>query len=1118
MRHHKPKEHSSFNWLNATQFLGALNDNLFKLLLILFFIGHAGEDAASRVTATAGAIFVVPFLAFSPLAGRLADRFSKKRIIVAAKGAEVAIMALGALCFIGQSIFGLYLTLGLMATQSALFGPAKYGIVPELVEQRDLSRANARLEALTYLAIIAGTALAPALPSLTRGSYAAAAMVSTAIALAGLLASLAIRTTPGGTRRPGSLRATLALLSKDRELLLAVLGAAWFMLLAAFFQLNLIPYGLQTLGLDAQQSGSLFLVAALGIGLGSLLAGRLCGDGIEFGIVPLGTLGLTLACTLLASFSGSLTAALGAIGLLGLASGLIVVPLHAFIQMRAPAERRGEILAATNLASWTGVLLASALLYLLSGPLAFSARQGFMVIGLLTLALTLAAFRVLPDFLLRFLGVLFTRLCYRVRITGKAGLPIEGGALLVANHVSWVDALILLACGQRRIRFIMERSIFNTRFVRPLFQLMGVIPISSGDGRKAMVASLRQARQALDDGFLVCIFAEGALTRNGQLNPFKAGLESIVRGSSHPIIPVHLGGLWGSIFSYRNGRPLGRLPSQIPYPASVAFGAPLPADTPAAQVHQAVTELSAGLPGRTESLGRALVRSARRNWNRRAMADTGGNKYSYGQALTAALLLGERLKQATVGQQRVGILLPASTAGALTNLAITLAGKVPVNLNFTASPEALKSAIEQCDIGTIVTSRAFLEKLELPELCGLLPLEEVMTRIGPIDKLRAWLKARLAPARLFNAPADAEATIIFSSGSTGDPKGVILTHGNIITNIEAMASVMRLTPQDNLCAALPFFHSLGFSGTLWLPLLSGFSASYHSSPLDGAKIAEVVRNHRSTLLLATPTFLLGYLRRAKPEDFASLRLVVTGAEKLKERVADAFEKKFGLRPLEGYGATELAPVAALSVPDTHIGGVRQIGAKAGSVGRPLPGIAVRIVDPETGSALPPGNDGLILVKGSNVMASYLNRPEATAEVLRDGWYRTGDLGHVDNEGFLFITDRLARFSKIGGEMVPHLAVEETLLAAISSTEPAIAVTAIPDEKKGEKLVVIHTPVAGALETLRRTLECSSLPNLWRPNRDAYIEVDELPLLGSGKLDLGRLRKIAIERLPPVVAT
>ena len=1115
----------SFAWLNVTQFLGALNDNVFKLLLIFFLITLEGPESAGRVAALAGALFVVPFLLFSPAAGMLADRVGKNRIIVAAKGMEVAVMALATAGFALAVPGLLYLALFLMALQSTLFSPAKYGIVPELVERASLSRANGFIEAMTYLAIILGTALATLLPTLTEGRYVMAGLACTAIALTGLATSLGIgRTTaapPVQTASQGTLRRSLAVLRADRHLTLAVIGSAAFMLLGAYVQLNLIPLGMQNLGLSQEGGGALFLLAAFGIGLGSLAAGRLSGRNVELGIVPLGALLLTLSALTLGIFPGQWEIALPAIFILGVGGGLFIVPLNALIQLRAPKEDRGKVLAAANLLGWSGVLAAALLTHLTSVTLALPAAHGFIALGLLALALTAAALIALPDFLLRFIALVIMRLAYRVKVRGAHNVPTEGGALLVANHVSWVDALLLMATQQRRIRFLMERRIYGAPLLNLLCRIMGVIPIASGDGRRELIASLRRARAALDEGYLVCIFAEGAITRTGSLQAFRPGFERIVQDSDHPVIPVHIGGLWGSIFSYANGRLFARLPSLLPGRALVSFGAPLRAASSASEVRQAVMELSCDDFDFRKEKGRSpahrFTAMARRHWGRRAIADTTGKNLSYGRTLAASLALAKALETSLDDRPHVGLLLPPSVGGALTNLALTLSGRVPVNLNYTASREAFASAIRQAEIGTVVTSRRFLERIgDYPLPDQTIFLEDLLPAVTRGAKAAAWLKARFLPSSILlrrtSADPDAPATIIFSSGSTGEPKGVMLSRHNILSNIEALRAVFPLESRDNLCGVLPFFHSFGFTGTLWLPLLCGFSAVYHPNPLDAGKIAETVRAHRSTFLLATPTFLASYLRKAEPEDFASLRFVVTGAEKLKPALADAFSAKFGITPLEGYGATELSPVAAINLPDVRIGAVRQRGSKPESVGRPLPGMAVRIVHPETGTDLPPGEEGMILFKGPNVMLGYLNHPEKTAEVIRDGWYVTGDIGRLDDQGFVHVTGRLSRFSKIGGEMVPHGAVEEVLLAGLGLTEQVVAVTAIEDERKGERLVVLYTPEAGDAEHLREILDAAALPNLWKPSRDGYIPVASLPLLGSGKLDLQALGRLAREEM------
>ena len=485
----------------------------------------------------------------------------------------------------------------------------------------------------------------------------------------------------------------------------------------------------------------------------------------------------------------------------------------------------------------------------------------------------------------------------------------------------------------------------------------------------------------------------------------------------------------------------------------------------------------------------------------------------------------------------VGLLLPPSVPGALVNFAAMLMGKVPVNLNYTVSEETLSSCIRQCEIKTVVTSRGFLDKLKLKVPCETVMLEEVIGGASsasphnheqqsvaerrhpkPGEKLAALLMAFFLPVGLLErslgrerkAGLDDLATIIFSSGSTGDPKGVMLSHYNIGSNLEQLEQVFGLSRRDCVLGVLPFFHSFGFTGTLCLPAVLGIGVVYHPNPLDAKAIGPLVCDYRVTFLLATPTFLQLYLRGCAAEDFGGLRVVMTSAEKLPDRLATAFEEQFGIRPLEGYGCTECAPAVAVNTPDFRSAGFRQVGGKRGKIGHPLPGISVRIVDPETQAPLAAGQPGLLLVRGPNVMQGYLGQPEKTTEVLRDGWYTTGDVAAIDEDGFLQITDRLSRFSKIGGEMVPHIKVEEKLHELAGAIGQTFVVTGVPDEKKGERLVVLHKLADGQLPAVLEKLSRCDLPNLWKPRADQFFRVDTFPQLGTGKLDLRQVREIAMK--------
>lgn len=1121
----KTKSGGSFKYLNTTQFLGAINDNLFKLLIIVFLTPTAaGGGEAGKVASLAMAVFVTPFLLFLPFAGNLADRFSKRNIIVWTKVAEVVVMTAGLIAFILQSSIGLYCVLFLMATQSAFFGPCKYGIVPELVEKDHLSDANGKLEAFTYLAIVGGMAAAPFLLWATDKRYILISLICIVIAVLGFIVSLKIQKTPraGGTGKSSFIfikdaAYTIWSIHRKKDLLLAVLASAYFLLVGAFIQANLYTYGINVLGFSSTQSGYLFVIAAIGIGAGSFLAGWLSGRYVEFGIVPIGAIGLTISSLALAMTGNGKYFAFFWTFMIGTSAGLFIVPLNAFIQLKSPTQRRGKVIAASSFLGWGGVLLAAGIIYILT-MLGLSARQLFVVLAIITLALSVVTIIILPDFLVRFMVLVLTRLCYRIKVKGLENIPLQGGAMIVCNHTSYVDALLLGATQQRRIRFMMYRGIYENKWLNPFFRLMGVIPISQNDPPKQIIASFRQARQAMDDGYLVCIFPEGMITRTGMLARFKPGFERIMKGTNYPVIPAYIGGTWGSIFSYSDGKVLSTLPQKFPYPISIYYGQQMSAEASAAEIRQKVSELSGDYhqdkKAGSKSLPASFIQAARKNWSKKAICDTTGKKLTYAQTLIAALTISEKIKELTPGQEKVGILLPPSVGGVLTNLAISLAGKIPVNLNYTASTQAREYAIELCQIRSVIASRSFIGKVEdVTSLPGLIFLEDIQQKIETADKLQAWLKARLVPVGLLtNAGShnpDDLATIIFSSGSTGRPKGVMLSHYNILSNIEAMQSVVQITGDDDMSGVVPFFHAMGFTCALWLPLATGISASYIANPLDGKLVAQSVRENKTTIMFAPPTFLLNFLRRAEAEDFVSLRLIAAGAEKLKTHLADSFEKKFGIRPLEGYGATELSPVGSLNVPDVEISGEHHVGHKPDTVGHPLPGITAKIVDPQTAELVPNGSQGLLMIKGPNVMVGYLDMAEETKQVLKDGWYNTGDIASMDEDGFLKITGRLSRFSKIAGEMVPHIAIEEAYLNGLNTSEQVVVVIGVPDEKKGEQIVVFYLAQSAEAEKLQQIISASDLPNIYKPKPENYIKIDAMPLLGSGKLDIMGLRKIAM---------
>ena len=1121
--------------LIVTQFQGAFNDNALKFLVIYLIVEQNFQSGVrDQLVLLVGALFALPYILFSLTGGFLADRYSKRAVTIGTKFFEIGVM-----------VFALVsLTLGnfpmeaaavfLISTQGALFGPSKYGLLPELLPERELSWGNGVIELGTFLAAITATMAAGFLADAFRGRQFWSGAIFLGFTLFGVVTSLGISRVPAADpsrRFPANpfadLGTQLRLISKDRVLSWSVVGNTYLWFLAALLQFVIVIYGHDVLRVSETEISYLQAAVGIGIGVGSLAAGYLSAGKIEYGLIPLGAVGMTVFGFLVSRPGLGIWPARLDLAFLGFFGGFYAVPLNALIQHRPSPEHKGGVIAAANLLSFVGVFLAAGVYFLLSTAAHLQPGQIFFAGAIMTLAATLYAVLLLPDSLLRLVLWMLTHSLYRIRVEGRENIPERGGALFVSNHMSWVDALLLIASTDRPIRFLMYEPIYKKRFIYPFARIMGCIPISSEQNPRDLIHSLRVASNAIESGEIVCIFAEGQMTRIGQTLPFRPGFERIMKGVQAPIIPVHLDNVWGSIFSFEGGRFLWKLPRRIPYPVTVSFGAPMPPTASAPEVRQAVQELQtaayAHRKPRMKTLGRLFLATARRYPFRFAIADARVPKMKFHEARTRTIFLARRLKPLWKDQRMVGVLLPPSIPGALVNFAATLCGKVPVNLNYTASREILDSCAQQCGLTTVVTSRAFLERVKLDVPGEAIYVEDLIARPRFTEKIAALAMSWLLPARLLErvlgqktrAQLDDLATVIFSSGSTGDPKGVMLTHYNLASNIGQVAQVFPLGAGDRILGVLPFFHSFGFTMTLWLPAARGVGVIYHPNPLDLAAVSEIARKYTITFLLATPTFLQAYLRRCSPEDFGSVQYVMVGAEKLPERLAQAFEDRFGIRPLEGYGCTECSPVVSVNTRDFRAPGFRQTGTKRGTIGHPLPGVSARVVDVETLEPLPIGQPGVLLVAGPNIMKGYLGKEAKTAEVLRDGWYVTGDIAQLDEDGFLEITDRLSRFSKIGGEMVPHIKIEEKLHELAEATEQAFVVTGVPDDKKGERLVVLHNLSEEKLKSVVEKLGHADLPNLWLPRPNQFFHVAEFPHLGTGKLDLRRIRDLALSFQQPV---
>ncbi len=502
------------------------------------------------------------------------------------------------------------------------------------------------------------------------------------------------------------------------------------------------------------------------------------------------------------------------------------------------------------------------------------------------------------------------------------------------------------------------------------------------------------------------------------------------------------------------------------------------------------------------------------------MADSTRVSLTYGQTLLRALVLGRVLEREWGPAAHFGLMVPPTVPGAVANLAVSLRGKIPVNLNYSASQALVDSSIEQCKITHVLTSSKVLDRFKITPRGRLILLEDIPAKVRLTDKLWAAAVARLVPLPLLprfvpglkDESLDATAIVIFTSGSTADPKGVVLSHRNILSNIHQVEEQVHLKPDEVLLGILPFFHAFGFTVTIWAGLCLGKKIVYHFNPLDSKTIGKLCEEHGVTLLVGTPTFMRMYLKSCEPEQFRTITHLLLGAEKLKPELARDIQNALHIDPVEGYGCTELSPVVAVNVPNEveMPDGRRLSGNRLGTVGQPLPGTAVKTIDPETGADLPRGAEGIVTIKGPQVMVGYLNRPEATAQVKKDGWYSTGDLGYVDADGFLKITDRLTRFSKIAGEMVPHLGLESAIMEITGVDEQHVAVTGIPDPKHGERLCVLYTEMPMSPVELHRKLLAASLPHVWIPSQRDFLHVAEIPITSTGKVDLRRVKQIALE--------
>ncbi len=762
---------------------------------------------------------------------------------------------------------------------------------------------------------------------------------------------------------------------------------------------------------------------------------------------------------------------------------------------------------------------------------------------------------IFPIFLRPFFWVIAHGL-YRFRAYHRDRIPPVGGGLIVCNHTSYLDWLILWVACPRPATFVLWGGYYRNTILRFFLSWArhNTIRIDNRTTRpRAITDGLKQIAKVLDSGQLVVIFPEGGLTRSGNMLPFGRGIERVLKvmTTDVPVIPTAIHGLWDGFFSYGHGPMMRKLPRTLRPHVSVWFGKPISkfgekwqtgkkttlSSNPhsivsAANIRLAVQESIADLAiresDRTPLVHRAFLSNATRlrYLFRPCIIDNAlgpPQTLTWAKTLVAALCVTRYLKSRLGESQNVGVWLPTSLGGALANLAIAFLGRTSVNLNYTAGTAPVRSALRQAGIRIVITSKRFLIRapLELPEDVQAIYLEDVLASVTKWQRIRTFLMVVLLPGwfierlvlGLQRHTVDDPLTIVFSSGSTGEPKGVVLTHRNVGHNVDSAVRTIGIEPSDRLFGILPFFHSFGYTVCLWAPLVAGCTAILYPDPRQAKEVGELARKHRTTLMLATATFLRFYIRRCDRDDFRTIRILICGAEKLPIKLQDEFWGKFGILPFEGYGCTELSPVVSTNLPGIVLSTGAQERNKPSTVGQPIFGVCVKAfrIDEGERTPLPVGVEGVLCAKGPNVMSGYLDQPEKTAEAVKDGWYNTGDQGLIEPDGFIRITGRVSRFAKIAGEMVPLERLDDELHDVLGSGDRVLAVAAVPDEKRGERLIVLHLPdVECRLLEVLDALGKRGLPNLWVPDRRDCHKVEAMPMLGSGKLDLKKLCDLAKE--------
>jgi len=1139
-------------------FCNAVVDVSHKVLLqnIAFKIFDGSEQVVW--ISIINAMIIIPFLLLFTISGYLSDKYNKKDILIYGAVSSLILSVLMIFSYITGNFYLAMFNLVLLAVQSAIYSPAKFGVILDVWGRKNLARGNSALQSVSIIAILFAIASGSFvfesfyntnnLSMLTTKEELLDAILPLTyyivpIAFLEMLISLFVlkklKTTYNSNAKLELDKKALMqgkLLSKNIKtifsnniIFLSVIGLSVFWGVSQGLMAVFPSYAKQYLGItDVFVINGVIAASGVGIAIGSIIYSKISKHYIEIGSIPLASMGMALMIYIStvaksATFLGLTFLVFGIFG------GLFVVPLNSLIQFNAKKKILGTILAGNN---WFHSLAMFAMLMLTTivSVWHLDPKNTIYLILVITLVGTLYTIYKLPQSLILLFLKFVVGMKYNLEVQGVKNIPSSGGVLLLGNHVSWIDWAVILMSSPREVKFVMHKPIYDKWYLTWVLKIFKAIPISNASSK----STLQTIAKELDEGNMVVLFPEGSITRNGHMGEFKKGFEKILELTKNDVnvVSFYIRGLWESMFSRANKK---FRQSYRTNTVTVSFSKPIKKEfANTVVIKKEVIRLSTESWNEhiknLDTLSNTIFDRLKEIGSGFIFADSTGLELSGNKFLTVSILFKNLLKPKIQGQN-IGLLLPSTAAGAFINYSVLMMGKTAVNLNYTAEINSLKQAVEKAEIKTIVASKKFIEKLEskginlaeLLELMDVIYLEDLKPLISKISGLITLLSVKFLPSFLLKVihikkiKKDDTVLILFSSGSEGTPKGVELTSDNILGNTQQIAGVLNANENDIIVGSLPIFHAFGITVTTFLPLIEGIKCVAHPDPTDGVGLGKLVSKYKATIMCGTSTFFRLYTKNTKvhPLMFESLRFTVAGAEKLREDVRAEFKKKFGKDILEGYGVTETTPVASCNLPNMLSPDYTvQIGSKNGTIGMPLPGTIVKIVDPETFKELESGEEGMIIISGIQVMKGYLKDENKTRSVLKEieghTFYITGDKGKIDSDGFITIVDRYSRFVKIGGEMVSLGAVEEKITKIILEGEESeidFIATSLSDEKKGEKIILLISGVNEIfIQNLKDKMIRSFDNKLMIPN--SIKIVDEVPKLGTGKKDFKAAKLLA----------